>query len=77
MIEKLEREFEGVIIGLEVELRRAINSAAEVVIPKARGGIRKNRWWNRELDDTKREVVQLKARLRRKKGVQESVRGLS
>lgn len=65
LVERMESELRGGIVGLEIEPRNAINSAAEVAIPNARGGIKKNRWWNKELVYLKKEVVRLKAKLRR------------
>lgn len=64
LVSRMEHEFRRNLIGLEVELRRMINSAARVAIPRIRGGVGKNRWWSKELDDLKRIVVKAKAELR-------------
>lgn len=61
-VNRLESEFKGGIIELEIELCKAINRAFNETILRVRGGIRTNRWWNKELEEMKKIEVQLKAK---------------
>lgn len=65
LVGEIESRFSGGVVQLESEIRNAVCRAAAVAIPKIRGGLKRNAWWDRELGAMKKKVVGLKAQLRR------------
>lgn len=57
--------FSGGVVQLERGIKKAVCRAAVVAIPRRRGGLKGNVWWDRELDDMKKRVVRIKSQLRR------------